>query len=83
MIHLPVIRKRELKKMKDKDVKIVKKSTKTATESNTSCGCSCGCGSADSPTTRKSKKIIKSNAEPKNQQSLALESNSNKKEMEV
>ena len=69
--------------MKDKDAKIVRKSAKIAIESNTSCGSSCGCGSADSPKTRKSKKIINSNAEPKNQQGLVLENNSNKKEMEV
>ncbi len=69
--------------MKEKDAKIVRKSAKTAAESNTSCSCSCGCGSANSLTTRKSKKVGISDAEPKNQQGLALESNSNKKEMDV
>ena len=69
--------------MKDKDAKIVRKSAKTAIESNTSCCCSCGCGSADSLTTRKSKKIGISDAEPKTQQGLALEGNSKKKEMDV
>jgi hypothetical protein len=34
-------------------------------------------------TTRKSKKVGISDAEPKTQQGLALESNSNKKEMDV
>jgi len=69
--------------MKDKGTKVVRKSAKTATESKTSCCCSCGCGSADSLTTRKSKKGGISDAEPKTQQGLALESNSNKKEMDV
>ena len=69
--------------MKDKDAKIVGKSAKTATESNTSCCCSCGCGSAESLTTRKLKKVGISDAEPKTQQGLALESHSNKKEMDV
>ena len=69
--------------MKDKGTKIVRKSAKTATESKTSCCCSCGCGSADSLTTRKSKKVGISDAEPKIQQGLALESNSNKKETDV
>jgi BRCT domain type II-containing protein len=69
--------------MKDKGTKIVRKSAKTAAESKTSCCCSCGCGSAESLTTRKSKKVGISDAEPKIQQGLALESNSNKKEMDV
>jgi hypothetical protein len=71
-----------IEKMKEKDPKIVG-GAKIATESNTSCSCSCGCGSANSLTTRKSKKIGVFNIEPKNQQGLALESNSNKKEMDV
>jgi hypothetical protein len=69
--------------MKDKGTKIVRKSAKTAAGSKTSCCCSCGCGSAESLTTRKSKKVGISDAEPKIQQGLALESNSNKKEMDV
>jgi hypothetical protein len=69
--------------MKDKNAKIAGKSAKTAAESNTSCCCSCGCGSADALTTRKLKKGGISDAEPKTPQGLALESNSNKKEMDV
>jgi hypothetical protein len=69
--------------MKDKDAKIVRKSAKIAAESNTSCGSSCGCGSAASLTTRKSKKVGVFDVESKIQQGLALESNSNKKEMDV
>jgi hypothetical protein len=69
--------------MKDKDAKIVRKTAKIAAESNTSCRCSCGCGNADSLTTRKSKKVGIFDVEPKVQQGLALESNSNKKEMDV
>jgi hypothetical protein len=70
-------------KMKEKDPKIVGKSAKTATESNTSCSCSCGCGSAYSLTLGNQKKLASPDAEPKTQQGLALESNSNKKEMDV
>jgi len=51
--------------MKDKDTKIVRKSAKTATDSNTSCSCSCSCGSVDFLTTRESKKVGISDAEPK------------------
>jgi len=69
--------------MKEENTKIVGKSAKAATQSNTSCRCSCGFGSANFLTTRKSKKIGVFNIEPKNQQGLALESNSNKKEMDV
>jgi hypothetical protein len=69
--------------MKEKDAKIVGKSAKTATEINTSVSCSCGCGGANSLTTRKSKKIGISDAEPKTQQGLTLECNSKKKEMDV
>ncbi len=66
--------------MKEKDAKIVGKSAKTAIESNTSVSFSCGCGSANSLTTRKSKKIgISRCRTKKNKQGLALENNINKK----